>query len=267
MIEVISLSKKYGNFLAVDDVSFCAYPGSVTGLLGPNGAGKTTILKTLCGLHYPTKGSVQIEGLEVADFPVAVKSLVGYVSELPALIPNITPKEFLTYIYEVYAAGGMGKNKELFKRENKKHAVERVVENCGLNDVLYKPIGSLSKGYRQRLSFAQALIHDPAVLILDEPMSGLDPAQINQMRTLIKEVSKAKTVLLSTHLMQEVEALCNIVHVISKGKLVASGTAEQIRQSVKAPSFEKAFLLLTDDSQTTGGETAGAGAKTLKETV
>ena len=267
MIEVDSFTKIYGmkksGGKAVDGVSFVARPGVITGLLGPNGAGKTTILKAICALHYPTEGAVRVMGRDVESFPVEVRSLVGYVSEQPALIGSLTTKEFLHYAGELRFAGRAGavvadgkdqavaddscKNlsQESLSQESLSQAVERVVEECQLQEVFHKPISHLSKGYRQRLSFAQALLHNPPVLVLDEPVSGLDPAQIRQMRDMIKRLGSKKTILLSTHLMQEVEALCQQVHVISRGRLVASGSAQEIAAATGTKSFEDAFLKLT----------------------
>ena len=259
MIEVDSFTKIYGmkrtDSKAVDGVSFVARPGVITGLLGPNGAGKTTILKAICALHYPTQGAVRVMGRDVESFPVEVRSLVGYVSEQPALIGSLTAKDFLQYAGELRFAGragvqvagaeGQAISQESLSQESLSQAVERVVEECQLQEVLHKPISHLSKGYRQRLSFAQALLHNPPVLVLDEPVSGLDPAQIRQMRDMIKRLGREKTILLSTHLMQEVEALCQEVHIISRGRLVASGSAQEIAASSGTGSFEDAFLKLT----------------------
>ena len=254
MIEVDSFTKIYGtkkaSSKAVDGVSFVARPGVITGLLGPNGAGKTTILKAICALHYPTEGAVRVMGRDVESFPVEVRSLVGYVSEQPALIGSLTAKDFLQYAGELRFAGragaeGQAVSQESLSQESLSQAVERVVEECQLQEVLHKPISHLSKGYRQRLSFAQALLHNPPVLVLDEPVSGLDPAQIRQMRDMIKRLSREKTILLSTHLMQEVEALCQQVHIISRGRLVASGSAQEITATTGTKSFEDAFLKLT----------------------
>lgn len=255
MIEVDSLTKVYGSrskVLAVDSVSLVVRPGVVTGLLGPNGAGKTTILKAICGLHYPTSGSLRVMGLDVEEFPVAVRSLVGYVSEQPALIASLSVRDFLQYAYRIRFAAGLHRESATAERmeqaacsETMKQALERVVAECRLEEVFFRPIGQLSKGFRQRLSFAQALLHNPPVLVLDEPVSGLDPAQIRQMRDMIQRLGRQRTVLLSTHLMQEVEALCQQVHIISGGRLVASGTAQDITQSVGTSTFEDAFLRLT----------------------
>lgn len=247
---------------AVDGVSFVARPGVITGLLGPNGAGKTTILKAICALHYPTEGAVRVMGRDVESFPVEVRSLVGYVSEQPALIGSLTAKDFLQYAAELRfaarggeIASGAGEqplskdfSRESLSQESLVQALDRVVEECQLKEELHKPIRHLSKGYRQRLSFAQALLHNPPVLVLDEPVSGLDPAQIRQMRDMIQRLGRERTILLSTHLMQEVEALCQEVHIISRGHLVASGSAQEITVSTGTRSFEDAFLKLTRSS-------------------
>lgn len=260
MIEVDSLTKVYGSLLfgkknkvpAVDSVSLVARPGIVTGLLGPNGAGKTTILKAICGLHYPTSGSVRVMGLDVEEFPVEVRSLVGYVSEQPALIASLSVRDFLQYACRLRFAAGLpqeaacSKNiKQATCHETIGQVLDRVVAECSLEEVFFRPIGQLSKGYRQRLSFAQALLHNPPVLVLDEPVSGLDPAQIKQMRDMIKKLVRQRTILLSTHLMQEVEALCHQVYVMSGGRMVASGTVQSIAQAAGTATFEDAFLKLT----------------------
>lgn len=239
MIQTENFTKKYGKYTAVKEINLSAQAGCITGLLGPNGAGKTTILKAVCGLHYATSGTVSVQGIDVAENPVAVKELVGYVSEQPALFGSYSVQDFLEYGAKVRLASlDKGKNYYI-------EAVEKVSSLCNIQSVMDKKIRELSKGYRQRLSFAQALIHDPPVLVLDEPVSGLDPAQIHQMRTLIKNLSATKTILLSTHLMQEVEALCQVVHIISDGRLVASGSVSQIAQATGCNSFEEAFLHLT----------------------
>ncbi|AEE16718.1 ABC transporter ATP-binding protein [Treponema brennaborense] len=238
MIKLDSFTKKYGSSTGAQDVTFTVEPGSVTGLLGPNGAGKTTVLKAICAIHYPTSGHVGVNGFDAAADPVRVKECVGYVSEQPALVAAFTVGEFLTYAANVRLAPAAGRNAV-------KRAVDRVCADCAIEDVFFRKISALSKGYRQRLSFAQALLHDPPVLILDEPVSGLDPAQIRQMRNLIRSLAKNRTVLLSTHLMQEVEALCAVIHIMNAGRVAASGTAEQICAQTGAASLEDAFLSLT----------------------
>ncbi len=241
MIQVEDFTKRYGNHTAVCSVTFAAESGHVTGLLGTNGAGKTTILKAVCGIHYATTGRVLVQGLDVAQNPIQAKELVGYVSENPLLIDGFSVKNFLIYAAKIRIAS-IGQN-NLFGDINE--VVDRVCKQCALEGVMNKKINELSKGFRQRLSFAQALLHNPPVLVLDEPVSGLDPAQIHHIRSLIRQLAKQKTILLSTHLMQEVEALCDTVHVLSKGKLVASGSIEDITKQTGLSSFEDAFLYLS----------------------
>lgn len=241
MIQVEDFTKRYGNHTAVCSVTFAAESGHVTGLLGTNGAGKTTILKAVCGIHYATTGRVLVQGLDVAQNPIQAKELVGYVSENPSLIDGFSVKNFLIYAAKIRIAS-IGQN-NLSGDINE--VVDRVCNQCSLEGVMSKKINELSKGFRQRLSFAQALLHNPPVLVLDEPVSGLDPAQIHHIRSLIRQLAKQKTILLSTHLMQEVEALCDTVHVLSKGKLVASGSIEDITKQTGLSSFEDAFLCLS----------------------
>ncbi|MCR5605627.1 MAG: ABC transporter ATP-binding protein [Treponema sp.] len=234
MIELINFSKRYsGKKKAVEDVSFVARPATITALLGPNGAGKTTILKAICGLHAPSEGCVKVCGEE--DM-VQLKKITGFVPETPLLPENFMVKEFVRFNAELHGLYGEEASKALLK----------VKKDCSLADVWESKIAALSKGYRQRVSFAAALVHNPEVLVLDEPASGLDPAQINHLRSFILKLGKEKTILLSTHLMQEVYALCSYICIISKGKLVASGTAEEIIKKENVDSLETAFLRLTD---------------------
>lgn len=244
MIELINFSKKYNKSdcsdYVVKDISLVAKSGQITGLLGLNGEGKTTIIKAICTRHYPSEGIVKISDDEgnfyfVDKNPEVVRSLIGYVPEISDLPLQQTVLEFLDFCGNVY---GLSNN---LKKDN----LEKVILDCDLSNVLSKKIGSLSKGFKQRVSFAAALIHDPANLILDEPMGGLDPAQIIQFRKLIKKIAETKTVLISTHLMQEVEALCSCVYILSKGKIVISGSEQDIIQKTKSASIEDAFLKVT----------------------
>ena len=244
MIELINLSKKYNKSdcsdYVVKDISLVAKSGQITGLLGLNGEGKTTIIKAICTRHYPSEGIVKISDDEgnfyfVDKNPEVVRSLIGYVPEVSDLPLQQTVLELLDFCGNVY---GLSNN---LKKDN----LEKVILDCDLSNVLSKKIGSLSKGFKQRVSFAAALIHDPANLILDEPMGGLDPAQIIQFRKLIKKIAETKTVLISTHLMQEVEALCSCVYILSKGKIVISGSEQDIIQKTKSASIEDAFLKVT----------------------
>ena len=218
MIEVRNFSKKYGSYTAVKDISFTLGKGEILGLLGPNGAGKTTIMKALGGCHYPTEGEVKIMGISLMDSPMAVKKNTGYLSEKNPLYGDLSPGEYLDFCASARSLCG----------EEKKKAVNRALDLCGLYDHRKQPIDTLSKGYRQRLGLAQAIIHDPPVLILDEPGSALDPNQIIEMRNLIKEFGKKKTVILSTHILSEAEALSTSLLILNRGRAASQGTIEEI---------------------------------------
>ncbi|MEO9964730.1 MAG: gliding motility-associated ABC transporter ATP-binding subunit GldA [Reichenbachiella sp.] len=210
-IEVLNLTKLYGPQKAVDAISFSAKKGEILGFLGPNGAGKSTTMKIATGYLGATSGSVEIEGIDIERNPLEAKKKIGYLPEHNPLYLDMYIHEFLAFT---------GKINQM-KSSEMKNGVKRVVEMCGLTLEQNKKIGQLSKGYRQRVGLAQALLHDPPVLILDEPTTGLDPNQILEIRRLIKEVSKDKTVIFSSHIMQEVEALCDRVVLINKGRLIA----------------------------------------------
>lgn len=242
MIQLEHFCKTYKSFFftkeAVKDVSFKAEKNSITGLIGPNGAGKTTIIKAICGLHLPTSGNVFVYDKDGNSFSTEeqetqVKKLIGYVSEKPVLYKNFTVYEYLNLMAE------------LWQIKDKEKAIKSVAKECFLQDVMTQKISSLSKGYCQRLSFASALIHNPQVLVLDEPSSGLDPAQIIEMRSLILKMAKTKTVLLSTHIMSEAEILCDQAVIINEGKLVASGKVQDIIKNTKAKNLEDAYIRLT----------------------
>jgi ABC-2 type transport system ATP-binding protein len=208
-VEVITLTKQYGQQLAVDHISFEAPTGSITGFLGPNGAGKSTTMKIATGYIGPTAGTVRVDGIDIQDNPLQVKRMTGYLAEHNPLYLEMYVREFLQFVGRAYRV------------PNLKVRIEEMIELIGLTRERNKKIGALSKGYRQRVGLAQALIHDPSVLILDEPTTGLDPNQIVEIRGVIKEISKSKTVILSTHIMQEVEAICDKVVIIDKGRIVA----------------------------------------------
>jgi ABC-2 type transport system ATP-binding protein len=210
-IQVSSLSKQYGAQMAVDQISFKVNEGEIVGFLGPNGAGKSTTMKIITGFLPPSSGSALVNGENVVDRPISVKKKIGYLPEHNPLYLDLYVHEYLGFM-----AGLFG-----LKASTRKRRVSEMIILCGLTDEQNKKIGMLSKGYRQRVGLAQALIHDPGVLILDEPTSGLDPNQLIEIRKLIKTVSREKTVLFSTHILQEVEALCDRVIVINKGKIVA----------------------------------------------
>ena len=223
MIEAKNLGKSYGSFAAVRDASFSARPGEILGLLGPNGAGKTTIMKILTGYHFPSRGSAIVGGFDVTEDPVAVKTQVGYLPENAPVYGEFTVAEYLDFV------SGARRVPEKGRRE----AVERAVEACGLRKVIHRGIDTLSKGFRQRVGLAQAILHDPPVLILDEPTAGLDPNQILEIRRLIGDLGAEKTVILSTHILQEVEALCDRIVILNEGLVAAEGTREEIAARLK----------------------------------
>jgi ABC-2 type transport system ATP-binding protein len=223
MIKVDSLTKRYGPVEAVKDVSFSVGKDQVLGFLGPNGAGKTTIMKILTGYHFPSEGTALVDGISVQDDPVEVKSRIGYLPESVPLYGDLTPREYLAFIAQA----------RLIPREEQKGKIQSALEACGLRQVGDKKIETLSKGYKQRVGLAQAIIHDPPILILDEPTTGLDPNQIIEIRGLITELGKRKTVILSTHILQEVEAVCSRVLILNEGRIAAQGTPEEIAGTMK----------------------------------
>ena len=218
MIQVKDLTKEYGTKLAVDSISFEVHSGEVLGFLGPNGAGKSTTMKMLTCYLAPTAGSAQLGGHDVMEDSLAVRSLVGYLPENTPLYTDLTTLEMLEFVSSVRGVAG----------DRKEARLREISGRCGLDEVLDQPVGELSKGYRQRVGLAQAMIHDPPILILDEPTSGLDPNQIVEIRELIKEIGKEKTVILSTHILPEVQATCGRVIIINEGKLVADGSPDEL---------------------------------------
>lgn len=216
-IKVDQLTKLYGAQKALDAISFEASRGKITGFLGPNGAGKSTTMKIATGYIGLTSGSVLVDGVDVTTEPLQVKRITGYLPEHNPLYLEMYVKEYLSFVASAY------------KLEHKTSKVADMIDRCGLELEQHKKIGALSKGYRQRVGLAQSLIHDPQVLILDEPTSGLDPNQLVEIRKVIKEASQDKTVILSTHIMQEVEALCDKVVIINKGKIVADDEVKNLK--------------------------------------
>jgi len=223
LIEVRELRKSYGGVEAVRGVSFGAETGSVLGLLGPNGAGKTTIMKVLTGYHYPSGGTALVDGIDVAEDPIAVKRRVGYLPESVPLYQDLTTSEYLDFAADARGLEGAARTA----------AIDRAVERCGLGHVRRKRVEELSKGYKQRLGLAQAILHDPPILILDEPTTGLDPNQIIEIRALIRSLGQSKTVLLSTHILQEVEAICSSVIILNEGRVAAQGAPSEIGEALK----------------------------------
>ncbi|MGY6744368.1 MAG: gliding motility-associated ABC transporter ATP-binding subunit GldA [Cecembia sp.] len=220
-LEVIQLSKIYGQQKALDNISFKAEKGQILGFLGPNGAGKSTTMKIATGYLLPDEGDVKIHGLSVLEKPKAISRMVGYLPEHNPLYLDMYVKEFLSFIGGLYSMSG----------KNLQSSIADMITLCGLEREAHKKIGQLSKGYRQRVGLAKALIHDPKVIILDEPTTGLDPNQLVEIRRLIKDISQNKTLILSTHIMQEVEMLCDQVVIINKGKIVAADQLKNLKQA------------------------------------
>jgi ABC-2 type transport system ATP-binding protein len=234
MIEAVDLCKHYGSFAAIDHLSFTIRRGEVVAFLGPNGAGKSTTMKVLSGYLSPTSGSARLCGVDVVKDRVRAAEKLGYLPENGPLYPEMTPRELLTFFGE---ARGLATAK-LAER------LDFVTRECDLGELLDKPIGTCSKGQKQRVGMAQALLHDPEVLILDEPTTGLDPNQIRHVRDLVKKLGETRTVLLSTHLFQEVEAMASRVLLVSAGKLAFDGTPEQFKAR-GAGKMDQAFHALT----------------------
>lgn len=223
MIEAVSLSKYYGNFAAVENVSFQVREGEVVAFLGPNGAGKSTTMKLLTGYLAPSRGTARIAGFAMDTDRLAGAAQLGYLPENGPLYPDETPRSILHFF-----AGTRGLTGSAAKTR-----IDEIIERCRLGSVVGKPIGKLSKGYRQRVGMAQALLHNPKVLILDEPTTGLDPNQIEEVRSMLRELGKDRTILLSTHILQEVEAVCSRVLFIDEGELKFDGSVESFRAGAK----------------------------------
>jgi ABC-2 type transport system ATP-binding protein len=219
-IAVRNLTKSYGEQKAVDDISFDVKTGEILGFLGPNGAGKTTTMKIITCYMPPNSGTVEVDGMNISDHSLAVRKKIGYLPETNPLYYEMNTLDYLEYSAKLHGLKGGAVQ----------HRMKEMVHVCGLEEVRHKDISELSKGYRQRVGLAQAMIHDPDVLILDEPTSGLDPNQIVEIRNLIKQLGRAKTVVLSTHILSEVQATCNRVLIINEGKIVADGTPEQLQR-------------------------------------
>ena len=216
MIEVEHLSRSFGSFRAVDDISFSIKTGEIVGLLGPNGAGKTTTMRMITGFLSQTAGSISIDGKDISEDPVEAKRKIGYMPESAPLYSDMIVADYLKYVAEI-------------QQQDPDQKVPHLCEICGLKEVMHKNIGELSRGYRQRVGLAHALMNDPEILILDEPTSGLDPNQIGDVRRLIKEIGKTRTVIISTHILGEVEMLCDRIIIISKGKIVADSPTAELR--------------------------------------
>jgi len=221
MIHAENLTKYYNEFCAVDQINFDIHKGEILGLLGPNGAGKTTILRMLTGFLRPTSGSIRIKDYTIDEHTLQIKRLLGYLPEAAPLYHDMLVYDYLNYVANIREVD----------RERKLPRIRHMANLCGLNEVMHKPIGVLSKGFKQRVGLAHAMMSDPEILILDEPTSGLDPNQIVEVREIIKEIGKEKTVIISTHILNEAEATCGRVVIINRGKIVADGGLETLKQS------------------------------------
>ncbi len=231
LVSVAQLSRRYGDTLAVDDVSFELGKGEVLGFLGPNGAGKSTTMQMICGGLAPSAGQITINGFDLIDQPIEAKSNLGYLPENPPVYRELTVNEYLTYCARLHR----------IERARIGQALEAAREHCGLNDVQQRLIGNLSKGYQQRVGIAQAIIHEPPVVILDEPTVGLDPIQIREIRELIKTLGQDRSVILSTHILPEVQATCDRVQIINRGRLVYNGSTAELSHQGQGNRLQAAF--------------------------
>ena len=219
MIEIQGLTKKYGDFTAVDDISFNVNKGEILGFLGPNGAGKTTTMRILTCYLKPTEGTITVKGMDIHDHPLEIKNIMGYLPESAPLYPDMLVYDYLLFVSDV---------RDLSPSERLKR-VKELAGLCQITDVMHKSIHELSKGYKQRVGLAHAMMTDPEILVLDEPTSGLDPNQIVEIRDIIREIGKEKTVILSTHILSEAEATCDRLVIINKGKIAADGATEELK--------------------------------------
>ncbi|MCR5698385.1 MAG: ABC transporter ATP-binding protein [Treponemataceae bacterium] len=229
MIQVENISRSFGTFKAVDSISFSIETGEIVGLLGPNGAGKTTTMRMITGFIEQNSGSIKIDGIDIRENPKEAKRKIGYMSESAPLYSDMIVADYLEYCAKMHDVDG-------------NERVPHLASVCGLNDVMHKKISELSRGYKQRVGLAHALMNDPEILILDEPTSGLDPNQIIEVRALIKEIGKTRTVIISTHILSEVEMLCDRVIIISKGTIVADSPTQELQSRYAQKSILKVQL-------------------------
>ena len=234
MIEVSHLTKRYGGRCAVDDISFTVPDGGIYGLLGPNGAGKSTTMNVMTGYLSPTSGTVRIDGHDIVDEPHQAKACIGYLPEQPPLYPDMTVREYLQFAAEL---------KGVRSKAQRAEQIERAAGRTGLEGVMQRLIRNLSKGYRQRVGIAAALLGSPKIIILDEPTVGLDPAQMIEIRALIRDLGQTHTVILSSHILSEVQAVCDQVLIIARGKLIAQGTPQQLAGQLAARGVISATAL------------------------
>ena len=251
-ISLKNLSKRFGSILAVDDISLSVAVGEVLGFLGPNGAGKSTTMRMVTGFIEPTSGTAEVCGLDVTRHPVETKRRIGYLPEGAPTYGDMTAQSYLGFIAEIRGFDGA----------EKRRRVDAVVENVDLKDVIRQPIDTLSKGFKRRVGLAQAMLHDPEILIMDEPTDGLDPNQKHQVRTLIREMSKDRAIIISTHILEEVEAVCSRAVIIAHGRLLADGTPQSLL--AQAPNHNAVVITVEDavadslrrDLKTVAGVTA-----------
>jgi len=246
MVKVSRLTKYYGDFLAIQEISFAAQRGEILGFLGPNGAGKTTTMRIITGFMPATEGMVTVDGFDVLKESQEVRRRIGYLPENPPLYHDMTVSSYLKFVGRIKGVA----NKDLSR------ALEEVLENCSLTGVADRLVNRLSKGYRQRVGLAQAMIHNPSVLILDEPTLGLDPRQITEVRRLIKDLSRDRTVVLSTHILPEVSQICDRVVIINEGRVAVEGNLKELTQDM---TLEEVFLKYI--SLSLGKEIGGEGEK------
>ena len=221
MIQVENLTKYYHNLCAVDQISLNIQKGEILGLLGPNGAGKTTTLRMLTGFLQPTAGSIQVKEYSIDNDALEIKKILGYLPESAPLYHDMLVFDYLNYVADIRQ---IGKSRKLDR-------IRELGDLCGINNVMHQPIGELSKGYKQRVGLAHAMMNDPEILVLDEPTSGLDPNQIVEIRQIIKQIGKEKTIIFSTHILSEAEATCDRIVIINEGKIVADGSTESLKES------------------------------------
>ena len=235
VVEIQGLTKRFGAVVAVDDVSFSVECGEVLGFLGPNGAGKSTTMKMITGFLAPDAGSIRVAGRDIAEEPVAVKAGVGYLPEGAPLYSDMTPRAFLTFVAEVRGLAP----------RHRRSRIEEVIEMVHIGSVLNQPIETLSKGFKRRVGLAQAVLHDPEVLILDEPTDGLDPNQKHEVRNLIRGMASEKVIILSTHILEEVEAVCSRALIVSRGRLVSDSTPGELMERSR---FHNALSLVVEQA-------------------
>jgi len=236
MIQVEELTKYFNELCAVDHIDLEIQRGEIMGLLGPNGAGKTTILRMLTGFLRPTEGSIRVKEYTIDEHPLEIKKLLGYLPESAPLYHDMLVYDYLGYVASI---------REI-DRGRKFSRIRHLADLCGLNEVMHQPIGELSKGYKQRVGLAHAMMNDPEILILDEPTSGLDPNQIVEIREIIRQIGKEKTILISTHILSEAEATCDRIVIINKGKIVADGSTDTLKQSASGEYLISISLQNTD---------------------